>query len=117
MIQINKFEKQISAFHGYSFDNYSSLQLINYYLKSYINSGTRNQLLLDVSCEIEDEIESLQHIQFCTDKDAAFNDRVEYTLSIIKRLKKYFTKVEIVELNKTAIGWHRFKHNLGLQSI
>ncbi|MDF2432912.1 MAG: hypothetical protein JWP44_2543 [Mucilaginibacter sp.] len=90
MIEINKFEREIRAFDCYSFNNYSNLQLINYYLKSYVNCGARNQLFLDISLEIEDEIESLQRIQFCTDKDAAFIDRVGYTLNIIKRLKNIF---------------------------
>ncbi|MDB5008944.1 MAG: hypothetical protein JWQ84_1742 [Mucilaginibacter sp.] len=109
MIRIAKFEKQLYAFHDYTFDDYSNLQLIDVYLKFYIRDikfSTDRQHLLDLSCEIENEIESLQSLQYCADKNMEFSDRVQSALSIIKRLKECFPKFRE---SKNVNVWNRFK--------
>ncbi|MDF2432671.1 MAG: hypothetical protein JWP44_2302 [Mucilaginibacter sp.] len=109
MIRIAKFEKQLYAFHNYTFDRYSNLKLIHVYLKSYIHDihfSADKQHLLDLSFEIENEIGSLQNLKFCADKSAEFNDRVRSALSIIERLNESFPKFKA---SKNTNFWQRLK--------
>jgi hypothetical protein len=120
MIQINNFERRLYSFDNYSFDAYSALKLINVRLKNYVNNGlitADKQVLIDFNFELENQLESLADLRYCTDKDEEFMAHVDYTLNFIRRFKVYFPQVALVDASRNTSAWLKLKDYLKMNFV
>ncbi|WP_345954710.1 hypothetical protein [Mucilaginibacter sp. PAMB04168] len=129
-ISLFDLEQFIASFHAYNFDNYSLLKIFNVDLLAFLeleHPEINKQTKLDLSFELENEIETLEAIRYAQDKNEDFSTHVANTLSIIKRLMLYFPSKNAIILttdyndgfgNKLKLmlkRWFNPKSDLGLQ--
>ena len=113
-ISLIDLEHYIASFREYSFDHYSLLKIFNVDLLAFLeheHPEIDKQAKLDLSFELENEIETLEGIRYAQDINEDFSTHVANTLSIIKRLMLYFPSNDAIILStdfNDAFG-HRLK--------
>lgn len=89
---LKRLEKLLTTFQHYTYNHYAVLQLTLAQLADFVNGKPErmdSQTQLDLSFELEHEIEALKQLRFDPNKDEAFALRVKAALSIINRLHPF----------------------------